>query len=81
MKNPSRSIQADWFGGEVSVIGTFGYRREFPQALDLLRSGKIDIASHITDFYPLDEITLGFERQLSKSDVLKVMIQPNLSGD
>ncbi len=69
--NPSRLV---W--GEVKLVGTFGYRNEFPQTIALLASGKVDVSALITDTFPLDDITAGFERQLSKDQAMKVMIQP-----
>jgi 2-desacetyl-2-hydroxyethyl bacteriochlorophyllide A dehydrogenase len=69
--NPSRLV---W--GEVRAVGTFGYRNEFPQTIELLRSGKVTTAPLLTDFFPLDRTEEGFRRQLSKEQAMKVMIQP-----
>ncbi len=69
--NPSRIVS-----GAVKLVGTFGYRNEFPQTIALLASGKVDVSPLITDAFPLDDITAGFERQLSKDQAMKVMIQP-----
>jgi hypothetical protein len=62
--------------GEVKLVGTFGYRNEFPQTIDLLRSGKVHLTSLVTDFFSLAEINAGFQRQLAKDQAMKVMIQP-----
>lgn len=73
------SVQCDlsrlvW--SEITVVGTFGYRNEFPQAIELLRSGKVHLTSYITDTFPLAQTQDGFERQLAKERSMKVMIQP-----
>jgi 2-desacetyl-2-hydroxyethyl bacteriochlorophyllide A dehydrogenase len=69
--SPSRLV---W--GEVRVVGTFGYRNEFPQTIELLRSGKVNTTTLVTDVFPLDHTNAGFQRQLSKDQAMKVMIQP-----
>jgi 2-desacetyl-2-hydroxyethyl bacteriochlorophyllide A dehydrogenase len=69
--SPSRLV---W--GEVRLIGTFGYRNEFPQTIELLRTGKVDTASLVSDRLPLDQTNAGFQRQLAKDQAMKVMIQP-----
>jgi 2-desacetyl-2-hydroxyethyl bacteriochlorophyllide A dehydrogenase len=69
--SPSRLV---W--GEVKLVGTFGYRNEFPRSIELLRSGKVNIASLVSDFFPLAETNAGFQRQLAKDQAMKVMIQP-----
>jgi 2-desacetyl-2-hydroxyethyl bacteriochlorophyllide A dehydrogenase len=69
--SPSRLV---W--GEVRVVGTFGYRNEFPHTIDLLRSGKVQTTALVTDVFPLDHTNAGFQRQLSKDQAMKVIIQP-----
>jgi 2-desacetyl-2-hydroxyethyl bacteriochlorophyllide A dehydrogenase len=69
--NPSRLV---W--GEVRLVGTFGYRNEFPQTIELLRSGRVNTVSLITDTFPLEQTNDGFQRQLDKDRAMKVMIQP-----
>jgi len=69
--SPSRLV---W--GEVKLVGTFGYRNEFPQTIELLRSGKVNTAALITDVFPLDQTNEGFQRQLAKDLAMKVMIRP-----
>ena len=62
--------------GEVRVVGTFGYRNEFPHTIELLRSGKVQTTALVTDVFPLDHTNAGFQRQLSKDQAMKVIIQP-----
>jgi len=61
---------------EVKLLGTFGYRNEFPQTIELLRTGKVQLEQLVTDCFPLAQTPEGFERQLVKSQAMKVMIQP-----
>jgi 2-desacetyl-2-hydroxyethyl bacteriochlorophyllide A dehydrogenase len=61
---------------EVKLLGTFGYRNEFPQTIELLHTGKVQLEHLVTDYYPLAQTNEGFERQLVKSQAMKVMIQP-----
>ena len=61
---------------EVRVLGAFGYRDEFPTAIELLRSGRVKTEFLVTDAFPLDRIAEGFERQRSKDKTLKVVITP-----
>jgi threonine dehydrogenase-like Zn-dependent dehydrogenase len=58
------------------VLGAFGYRDEFPTAIELLRTGRVRTDYLVTDTFALERIAEGFERQLSKGQALKVMIQP-----
>lgn len=69
--DPSRLV---W--SEVKLLGTFGYRNEFAHSIELLRSGKVYLEPLITDMFPLAQISAGFNRQLSKDQAMKVMIQP-----
>jgi 2-desacetyl-2-hydroxyethyl bacteriochlorophyllide A dehydrogenase len=69
--SPSRLV---W--GEVRLVGTFGYRNEFLQTIELLRAGKVNTAALVTDRFPLHQTNEGFQRQLAKDQALKVMIHP-----
>jgi len=61
---------------EIKLLGTFAYRNEFPQTIEFLRTGKVQLARLVTDFFPLAQIDAGFQRQLAKDQAIKVMIQP-----
>lgn len=61
---------------EVKLLGTFGYRDEFPQTIELLRTGTVKLEQLVTDRFPLAQTSAGFERQLVKEQAVKVMIQP-----
>jgi 2-desacetyl-2-hydroxyethyl bacteriochlorophyllide A dehydrogenase len=69
--DPSRVV---W--REVRIVGTLGYRHEFPQAIELLRSGRVRTEPLVTDRFALDQANEGFQRQLAKDQAMKVMIQP-----
>ena len=62
--------------GEVKLLGTFGYRHEFSQAIELLRTGKVELEQLVTDRFSLAQTGEGFERQLAKDEAMKVMILP-----
>lgn len=61
---------------EVKLLGTFGYRNEFPQTIELLRTGKVQLDHLVTDFFPLVQTNEGFQRQLAKDQAMKVMVRP-----
>jgi 2-desacetyl-2-hydroxyethyl bacteriochlorophyllide A dehydrogenase len=69
--DPSRIV---W--REIRIVGTLGYQHEFPQAIELLRSGKVRTEPLVTDRFSLDQTNEGFQRQLAKNQAMKVMIQP-----
>jgi 2-desacetyl-2-hydroxyethyl bacteriochlorophyllide A dehydrogenase len=69
--SPSRLV---W--GEVRLVGTFGYRNEFPQTIELLRTGKVVTSSMVSDRFSLAQTNEGFQRQLTKDQAMKVMILP-----
>jgi (R,R)-butanediol dehydrogenase/meso-butanediol dehydrogenase/diacetyl reductase len=69
--SPSRVV---W--GEIRLIGTFGYRNEFPQTIELLRTGKVKTAALVSECFPLAQTNAGFQRQLTKDQAMKVMILP-----
>lgn len=58
---------------EISVVGSRCGR--FPPALDLLRTGAIDVDSLISEEHPLDRGVLAMERA-GKKGVLKVFLRP-----
>ena len=74
--DPSRIV---W--REMKILGTFGYRHEFPQTIELLRSGKVKTEPLVTDRFPLEQTDEGFQRQLAKDQAMKVMIEPARRGE
>jgi 2-desacetyl-2-hydroxyethyl bacteriochlorophyllide A dehydrogenase len=58
----------------ISLIGCLG--GNFPQAIKLLKDGKVKIKGMITHVFPLEEATGAFQTQLMDPSAIKVMIKP-----
>ena len=58
----------------IRMIGCLG--GGFPQALDLLRSGKVKTNPLISHVFPLDKAKEAFETQLRTNEAVKVLIKP-----
>jgi len=58
---------------EVDLIGIFRYRNRYPEAIDLIASGKIDVKPLITSLYNLEETKMAFE-DLRSGKVIKPII-------
>lgn len=61
---------------EIKMLGMFGYRHEFPSAIELLHSGKVKTEPLVTDIFSLDQVTDAFERQLARDQAMKVLVRP-----
>lgn len=61
---------------ELSVSGTFAYKGEFPQVLQMLSDGRITAAPLVTHTYPLEQIEQAFRTQLDKDISIKVQVAP-----
>jgi 2-desacetyl-2-hydroxyethyl bacteriochlorophyllide A dehydrogenase len=61
-------------GKNLSLIGCLG--GNFPQAIELLRSGKVKTKSMVSHFFSLDEAARAFQTQLTDPAAIKVMIKP-----
>ena len=60
---------------EISLLGTFRYADEFPQAIRLAASPRLDVLpSLITGVYPLRDIQRAMERACRGDDSLKVQL-------
>lgn len=61
----------------LSLLGSFGYSMdEFAQALELMRSGKVDRKPLITHEFPLKRAKEAYETQLKAEKAIKVLIKP-----
>ena len=61
----------------ISLLGSFGYSLdEFTEALELMRSGKVDRKPLITHEFPLDRAKEAYETQLKPEEAIKVLIKP-----
>jgi len=61
---------------EMNVAGTFAYRGEFSQVLQMLSDGRVTAEPLITHTFRLDQITEAFVAQLAKDSSIKVQIAP-----
>jgi 2-desacetyl-2-hydroxyethyl bacteriochlorophyllide A dehydrogenase len=61
---------------EMSVAGTFAYRGEFAQVLQMLSTGRVVAESLISHTFTLDQAADAFQAQLSKDSSIKVQIAP-----
>lgn len=62
-------------GRELSVTGTFRYAHTYPEALELLHSGVIDVKSIITHRYPLERVADALDASRSDPTAIKVMVR------
>ena len=61
---------------EMNVAGTFAYRGEFSQVLQMLSDGRATAEPMITHTFTLDQAAEAFTAQLSKDTSIKVQIAP-----
>jgi len=80
IERETRMIPLDIVLKEICIKGSVSFsRREFEQAIDLLAQGRLNthrIISHTITLYDIEE--LGFRRLLSKLDVVKILVKPQL---
>jgi threonine dehydrogenase-like Zn-dependent dehydrogenase len=61
----------------IKMLGSWGWGfEEFRQALELIRSGKIDRKPLITHEFPLAKAKQAYETQLRAEEAIKVLIKP-----
>jgi L-iditol 2-dehydrogenase len=74
---PIQAITARRAGLTLAFVRRFN-PKDFPRAVDMIASGRIEVASLITHRFPLDEITPAFEMLHTYSDgVVKTIIHPH----
>jgi L-idonate 5-dehydrogenase len=61
---------------ELTVRGSFAYRDEFGQVIEMIASGAIDPELFITHEFALDDIELAFRTQLDADRSVKVLVVP-----
>jgi 2-desacetyl-2-hydroxyethyl bacteriochlorophyllide A dehydrogenase len=61
---------------ELKVLGSFAYKDEFNQVIDLLASGAIKPDDFITHEFDLNDIGAAFKKQLERETSLKVLVHP-----
>ncbi|XP_030752024.1 sorbitol dehydrogenase-like [Sitophilus oryzae] len=63
---------------EVDLLGVFRYVNDYPTAIDMVSSGKIDPKPLITHHFKFEDSVKAFETAKNKTeDYIKIMIHPN----
>lgn len=63
---------------ELRLLSSVGYRDAYPELIELLASGKLDLARTVTRCVPLEQaVSAGFEALLSDKAQIKVLVNPN----
>ncbi len=63
--------------GEITLLGTCASSGEYPRAIELLRTGKVDVRPLITTVAPLEEGPAMFDRLYAREPgLMKVVLQP-----
>jgi hypothetical protein len=79
---PTEPGSVDWLPlvlGEIEVIGSVGhvYSEDYSVAIDLISSGRVDVAPMITDRIPLERAVVdGIERLAGGYDGIKILVHP-----
>ncbi|MGO2527849.1 MAG: 2,3-butanediol dehydrogenase, partial [Brevibacterium aurantiacum] len=63
---------------EIDLRGTIGYSGDHPSTIELVRSGKIDLAPFITKRIGLDELVSGgFDELINNNEHhVKIIVDP-----
>ena len=62
---------------ELTITGSYASSGEFPDCIDLVASGKIDVDPLISDVLPLSEGAAAFDRLLkAEENLLKIVLEP-----
>lgn len=67
-------------GSELAVLASMGFDREEVEAvIELVASGRLDVAASVTDEIPLESINDGFRRAFHKEgDPIRIVVRPGL---
>lgn len=68
-----------WYKGLKMVPSYAGAPQDIEQAIELIRTGRTDLASMITHRLPFDDIQTGFDLVAKAEDSIKVIIEPHLA--
>ena len=60
---------------ELKVMGALAYETEFPEVIDLLASGRVDLRPIVTHRFALDEIGDAFRVQADPDVAVKVLVR------
>ena len=61
---------------ELEVIGACTYEDEFPEAIALLSSGRVDLSRIVSHRLPLARLGEAFAIQMDADEALKVLVVP-----
>jgi len=59
---------------ELNVIGSFRYAHVFPMVLDLMKSGRVNVADLVSAVYPFGDMQAAMDRAVSRDQVVKVQV-------
>ncbi len=59
---------------ELSLRGSFRFHHEFPQAVQMMQSGRLDVTPLITQTFPFEEATIAFEIAGDRTSSVKVQL-------
>ncbi|MDR1621202.1 MAG: alcohol dehydrogenase catalytic domain-containing protein [Synergistaceae bacterium] len=74
-KAVSQVLQKEITTKEIAVLGTWLANATFPEAVRVLETGAVDLASLITDVIPLEEVHKGLAK-LARGEAVKVVVKP-----
>ena len=60
---------------ELTVHGSLRYAHVYPQVLEAIRSGRIDLADMISEVYPFDRMPAAMDRARSRDGIIKVQVE------
>jgi len=59
---------------ELSICGSFRFHAEFKLAVQLINSGRVDMAPMVTGAFPLSQARAAFELASDRSKAMKVLL-------
>lgn len=70
----------DLVNRELRLIGSVGYRDVYPELIDLLADGRLDLSRVVTRSVSLDQaVEQGFDALLRDKSQIKILVNPNPS--
>lgn len=65
---------------EITLTGTFRYVNTWPTAIELITSGRVEVASLVTGAYGLDDVESALMKAKTDPGAIKTMIVPALTS-
>jgi L-iditol 2-dehydrogenase len=72
---PTAAIQSR----EITLTGTFRYANIYPTAIELARSGAIDLARFVSREFGLDDVAVALATPARDHSVIKVVVRPQIT--